>query len=326
MASLPNANVILYTAADTYLSSGLFLAIARAVDDNQADILNISFGGCEAEQGSSGNQYIYNLWQQAAAQGISLTVSTGDSGSAGCDNPNVYLEASLGLAVNALASTPYNIAVGGTDFDTLYSNFPFTFTEYVDITNSLANHRSALNYIPERPWNDSTFQGDNSTISANVPWTATQYGANANIVAGGGGFSACVQQSAGSCSAGYPVPTWQSTFATSNSGRNLPDISFLAGNGLYGATWGLCTDLEIDYVGKSGCELRRRPDYRLQFQSDRRRRHFGSGTSVCGDACAAEAEDRQSTRTGRLRPLRSCKIALQLGVSRCSDRQQFGCM
>ena len=67
----PNANVILYTAADTYLSSGLFLAIARAVDDNQADILNISFGGCEAEQGSSGNQYIYNLWQQAAAQGIS---------------------------------------------------------------------------------------------------------------------------------------------------------------------------------------------------------------------------------------------------------------
>ncbi len=245
----PNANVILYTAADTYLSSGLFLAIARAVDDNQADILNISFGGCEAEQGSSGNQYIYNLWQQAAAQGISLTVSTGDSGSAGCDNPNVYLEASLGLAVNALASTPYNIAVGGTDFDTLYSNFPFTFTEYVDITNSLANHRSALNYIPERPWNDSTFQGDNSTISANVPWTATQYGANANIVAGGGGFSACVQQSAGACSAGYPVPTWQSGFATSNSGRNLPDISFLAGNGLYGATWGLCTDLEIDTSG-----------------------------------------------------------------------------
>ena len=197
---------------------------------------------------------------------------------------------------------------------------PSSFTQYVDITNSLANHRSALNYIPERPWNDSTFQGDNSTISANVPWTATQYGANANIVAGGGGFSACVQQSAGSCSAGYPVPTWQSTFATSNSGRNLPDISFLAGNGLYGATWGLCTDLEIDTSGNPVVNCAGDPTTGRQFQSDRRRRHFGSGTGICGNACAAETEDRQSTRTGRLRSLRSCKIALQLGISRCFRR------
>jgi hypothetical protein len=245
----PKANVILYTAANTYLSSGLFLAIARAIDDNQVDILNISFGGCEAEQGSSGNQYINNLWQQAAAQGISLTVSTGDSGSAGCDNPNTEWQATQGLAVNALASTPYNIAVGGTDFDALFSNFPSSFTQYVDITNTLANHRSALKYIPERPWNDSTFQGDNGAISGNVPWSATPYYFNANIAAAGGGVSSCVQQTGGSCTAGYPVPSWQSTFAKSGTGRNLPDVSLLAGNGLYGATWGLCTDLDGDSAG-----------------------------------------------------------------------------
>ncbi len=242
----PNANVMLYTAANTYLNAGLFLAISRAIDDNQVDILNISFGGCEADQGASGNQYIYNLWQQAAAQGISVTVSTGDSGSAGCDNENTETVASLGLAVNALASTPYNIAVGGTDFDTLYSNFPSSFTQYVDVTNTLANHRSALKYIPERPWNDSTFQNDNTTISANVPWSATQYSYNASIIAAGGGFSSCVQQSAGACVAGYPVPSWQSGVAANHSGRNLPDVSFLAGNGLYGAVWGLCTDQEYD--------------------------------------------------------------------------------
>ncbi len=140
----PNANVILYTAANSYLSAGLFLAISREIDDNQADILNVSFGGCEFDQGASGNQYIYNLWQQAAAQGISVTVSSGDAGSAGCDNDNVETEAIQGLAVNAIASTPYNIAVGGTDFDTLYSNFPTSFTQYVDVTNTLAKHRSAL--------------------------------------------------------------------------------------------------------------------------------------------------------------------------------------
>ncbi len=245
----PNANVILYTAANTYLNSGLFLAIARAVDDNQVDILNISFGGCEANQGATGNQYINNLWQQAAAQGISLTVSSGDSGSAGCDNENAEYLATQGLAVNALASTPYNIAVGGTDFDTLYSNFPSSFTQYVDITNGLANHRSALKYIPERPWNNSTFQGKNTTISANLPWTATQFYNNANIVAAGGGFSACVQKTAGACTAGYPVPSWQSGFAKTSSGRNLPDVSFLAGNALYGAIWGLCTDFDADSGG-----------------------------------------------------------------------------
>lgn len=241
----PNASVILYTAANTYLSAGLFLAISRAIDDNQADILNVSFGGCEADQGTAGNQYIYDLWQQASAQGISVTVSSGDSGSGGCDNENTESQAQYGLAVNGLASTPYTIAVGGTDFNTLYSNFPTSFTQYVDVTNTLANHRSALKYIPERPWNDSTF--NNTTISSNVPLSTQGY--PDNIVAAGGGFSACVQQNAGACSAGYPVPSWQTGSAVTSSGRNVPDVSFLAGNGFYGALWGLCTDMDYDLSG-----------------------------------------------------------------------------
>jgi trimeric autotransporter adhesin len=242
----PGANVVLYTAADTYLDPGLFLAIIRAIDDNGVDILNVSFSGCEAAQGTAGNQYIYDLWQQAAAQGISVTVSTGDSGSAGCDNQNTETYAQYGLAVNGLASTPYNIAVGGTDFDILYSNFPTSFTNYVNIGNSLPDHRSALSYIPEEPWNDSTFQGRNGTIANNLPWAATNYPSLQSIVAGGGGASACVTMSGTTCLAGYQVPVWQSASAADNSGRNLPDVSFLAGNGLYGAVWALCTDQ--DYI------------------------------------------------------------------------------
>lgn len=242
----PGAQINLYTAANTDLSSGLFLAISRAIDENVVDILNVSFGGCEQAQGNAGNQYIYDLWQQAAAQGISVLVSSGDNGSAGCDDPDTELYASSGLAVNGLASTPYNIAVGGTDFDVLYSNFPTSFTQYVNITNTLANHRSALTYIPERPWNDSTFQEYNNDLAQNVPWSATQYASNENIVAGSGGFSSCVTQSGNNCTGGYSVPSWQSTHASSSSGRNLPDLSFVAGNGLYGAAWGLCTDQDYD--------------------------------------------------------------------------------
>ena len=230
----PNANIILYTAADTSYQSGLFLAIARAIDDNQADILNVSFGACESEIGAAGNQYISALWEQAAAQGISVTVSTGDSGSAGCDNPNIETVASNGLAVNGLSSTPFNISVGGTDYDALYGSFPTSFTTYVDITNTLPNHRSALKYIPEEPWNDSTTM--NTTIAANTP-LSTLAGGTDDIVAAGGGLSSL-----------YPLPTWQTGFGAAG-GRNLPDVSLLAGNGFYGAVWGLCTDLDTDSSG-----------------------------------------------------------------------------
>ncbi len=230
----PNANVILYTAADTSYQSGLFLAIARALDDNQADILNVSFGACESALGAAGNQYINDLWEQAAAQGISVTVSTGDSGSAGCDDPNSREVASGGLAVNGLSSTPFNIAVGGTDYDALYSNFPTSFTNYVDVTNTKANHRSALKYIPEEPWNDSTLP--NTSISANKPLSVYSGGTD-NIVAAGGGLSGV-----------YPLPTWQTGFGATG-GRNVPDVSLLAGNGFYGAVWGICTDLDSDASG-----------------------------------------------------------------------------
>ena len=50
-------------------------------------------------------------------------VSAGDSGSAGCDYANCQIASYAvgGLSVNGLASTPYNVAVGGTDF--YYPNY-----------------------------------------------------------------------------------------------------------------------------------------------------------------------------------------------------------
>ncbi|HVC48470.1 MAG TPA: Ig-like domain repeat protein [Terracidiphilus sp.] len=229
----PNANVILYTAADTTYEGGLFLAIQRALDDNQADILSVSFSECESDLGTSGNLYMDELWQQAAAQGIAVLVASGDSGSAECDDPHTENAAQYGLAVNGLSSTPYNISVGGTDFDALYSNGLTSFENYVDLTNTLPNHRSAKSYIPEEPWNDAVYP--NTSISQNEP--LSDYGVPNDIVAAGGGISTV-----------YPTPSWQSGFG-SMAGRNLPDVSFLAGNGFYGAVWALCTDLDSDANG-----------------------------------------------------------------------------
>ena len=75
----PDAALTLYISQDTTFQSGLFLAIQRALDDNAVNILNVSFGGCEASQGQSGNQEILNFWEQAAAQGISRNKRIADN-------------------------------------------------------------------------------------------------------------------------------------------------------------------------------------------------------------------------------------------------------
>ena len=238
-AVAPGANITLYTAQDTTFQSGLYLAIQRALDDNAINILNVSFGGCEAYQGQAGNQEINNFWEQAAAQGISVTVSTGDSGSAGCDNPNIETAAVQGLQVNGIASTPFNIAVGGTDFNQNSSNE----STYWNSTNSGSGvGGSAKGPIPEIPWNDST--STVGPLSGNKP--LTDGNGNTNISGAGGGVSACLDGTVDgntgdvlSCNGnlGYAKPAWQSG---TSSTRELPDISLFAADGVHDSAWILC--------------------------------------------------------------------------------------
>ncbi len=121
-AVAPAAPIDLVIAADTALEAGLYLAVEHAVYGNIAPIISLSFGYCEAGLGST-NAFWNALWEQAAAQGTTVMVSTGDSASApfGCDNDNTQYYAVHGLGVNGFASTPFNVAVGGTDF--FYSDY-----------------------------------------------------------------------------------------------------------------------------------------------------------------------------------------------------------
>jgi hypothetical protein len=234
----PKAKINFYTSDNTDLQSGLFLAIGRALDDNAVSILNVSFGECEAEEGNTENAFISNMWEQAAAQGISVTVSAGDNGSAGCDSDDSET-AQNGLNVNGLASTPFNIAVGGTDYDALLATST-AFAQYVNITSSgtAPYYGTAKSYIPEEPWNNSTLP--NTDISANVAYL--QNGAS-NIVAGSGGLSSCVvQDSFGDCTEAYPKPSFQTSLTPNDQVRDLPDVSLLAANGFYGAIWAVCAD------------------------------------------------------------------------------------
>ena len=109
----------------------------------------------------STNSFLASLWEQAAAQGITVMVSAGDSGSAGCDYANCQIASYAvgGLSVNGLASTPYNVAVGGTDF--YYPNYQnLTDAEleaYWNLTLTQLPQVSLLQVVPEQPWNESQF-------------------------------------------------------------------------------------------------------------------------------------------------------------------------
>src|SRR6185437_11754334 len=236
-AVAPAADRIFYTAQDTTFQSGLYLAIQRALDDNAVNILNVSFGGCEAYQTQGGNQEILNFWEQAAAQGISVTVSTGDSGAAGCDNPNTETSAAQGLQVNGIGSTPYNIAVGGTDFN----QTPANESTYWSSSNSGPGAGgSALSAIPEIPWNDST-----TTIGSLSGNKAATSQGTTNISGAGGGASGCLNADVDSnfnvlsCSGAYAKPTWQTSFGPAST-RQLPDVSLFSATGSHDSAWVLC--------------------------------------------------------------------------------------
>jgi hypothetical protein len=218
---VPKAKINYYTSDSSDLSAGIFNAMQRAINDNQVSILSISYGECEAGNGTATNQFIAEIYEQAAAQGITVSVSSGDSGAAGCD-PAGISSATQGLAVNGLGSTPYNISVGGTDYVALLSDF----STYADSTDSgsAPYWRTALGYIPERPWNDST--SSDAALADNSPLLE---GGVAEVVGAGGGASIV-----------YSKPPFQSALTPADGARDLPDVSFLAANGLYGALWVVC--------------------------------------------------------------------------------------
>jgi len=276
-----------------YASNDLISGIVQALDDNTVDIFSLSFGNCEANLGDSNNSTLNGMWNQAFMQGIAVTVSTGDSGSAGCDanqdsSGNNIPDASGGLGVNGFATTPYNIAVGGTDFYPLNDSF----TTYASTSSTSSTHyRSANKYIPESTWNDSTVA--DGAISANSPFTGT----NANIVGAGGGKSSCITSNAisGACVSGYPKPSWQrGTGVPADGVRDIPDISLMAGNGADSSAWLVCTD---DTGTVSGVTV----TANCTTQSNNNFYFFGfGGTSTAAPAFAGMLALVQQKTNGRL--------------------------
>ncbi len=244
-AVAPDATIDLVIAADTALQNGLVLALEHAIYNDVAPVVSLSFGLCEDDLGSA-NQFINGLYEQAAAQGMTVMVSTGDNGSAGCDSSNASY-ATGGQAVNGFASTPYNVAVGGTDFYySDYNNQTSLQTQlgtYWSTTPTQMPQASLLQPIPEQPWNDSQYGLD--AVSYYKDLTNST---NTTIAAGGGGASNCATGSGssssggwGTCTAGYPKPSWQTGAGVpADKVRDLPDVSLYAADGMNYSFYPVC--------------------------------------------------------------------------------------
>jgi VCBS repeat-containing protein len=255
-ASAPNATIELASCASTSTFGGL-IALQNLLNGSNAPpaIVSMSYGECEAYGGAALNAAFYSAYQQAVTEGVSMYVSAGDSGAALCSQQDNYW-AQTGIGVSGFASTPYNVAVGGTDFGDTYAN---TNSTYWSNTNT-SNYGSALSYVPEIPWNDSCGSaliasffgysltyGDNGFCYSVEGMNFWASGGGIGHAAGSGGPSACATgQSAqpgivgGTC-AGYPKPSWQSLAGVPNDGvRDLPDISLFAANGIWSHYYPVC--------------------------------------------------------------------------------------
>jgi pseudomonalisin len=191
----PGATIDLVISADDNGTSGLRIAAEYVIDTSPvfAQIMNISFGACEADRTLSDVQFWDTVFSQGAAEGISSFVASGDAGVAGCDTYFQTPPQTQIASPNYICSSSYSTCVGGTEFAD--ASDPSTYwnpTNFQWLT-------SALGYIPEGGWNEP-LNGDGETQAASS----------------GGGYSSYI-----------PTPSWQTgTGVPGAQGRYTPDVAF----------------------------------------------------------------------------------------------------
>jgi subtilase family serine protease len=186
----PGATLDLLVSGSTATEDGVTIALEYAIDNKVANIVTLSFAGCESDVGTAATVQTDALFQQAAAQGQTVFVASGDAGAAMCDAQNATPPAQQRLAINYLCASGAVTCVGGTE---LIDN-PVT---------AYWSGASAVGYIPEGAWNEPTGTGGYQASSS------------------GGGVSTMIAMPA------YQAGITPAD-ALGATGRLVPDLSFSA--------------------------------------------------------------------------------------------------
>lgn len=210
----PGAEIKLVISGRNDNVDGLIHALIHAIDHEplEANIISISFGSCEAANSQALGDALDDAFAQAAMQGQSVFVSSGDAGAADCAKYFTTPEPNLSRSTNVFCSSGHVTCVGGTSFGLGTDN-----SQYWSATNS-ANYTSAKGYIPEGAWNEPL-----------------DYDGKPYVASTGGGVSVYIRK-----------PSWQTgPGVPGTQGRYVPDVSFGAStlNGYFGcmaASQGSC--------------------------------------------------------------------------------------
>jgi pseudomonalisin len=196
-----NATINLVVTKSTIATYGYVLSSQYIVTNKVAPIVSLSFGECENTEAieaapppiaGSRPQFFYGLWSQAVAQGLTVVAASADSGAAGCDGQNDTV-GTHGLGVITECSTPYNVCVGGTEFNDTSNPGQYWSSK----PNN--DQSTAVSYIPEVAWNESGANG------------------GTGLHATGGGKSV------------WPKPSWQvPPFVPADGFRDVPDVALNA--------------------------------------------------------------------------------------------------
>ncbi|WP_158882845.1 S53 family peptidase [Rhodanobacter sp. L36] len=238
-AIAPGANIVVASCSDydadfdpatDNFFGGTFIAATNLINQTSGrpNIISASYGYGEYFTDTASKTAIDLMWAQADAEGISVFVSTGDSGSNPSFNGgliNGYYGNSA-VDANSFATSPHVTGVGGLDTADVLDG---TTSKYFAPTTN-PNGGSALSYVPEIPWNQSCGNGV-AAKSVGGFSSALDFckeylkydpnGAYATSEAGSGGPSSVDAK-----------PAWQRQIfnAAKDQSRDLPDVSLFAGS------------------------------------------------------------------------------------------------
>src|SRR5580658_162157 len=236
-ATAPSANLI-FMSCDQDPDQGIDTSMPALIDNNLSDVMSLSYGESELYFTTADYSFQDTLYAQAATQGQSFFVSSGDSGSDVADQ-NTDGTATSGINVSAFAAPTVTVA-GGTDFSDLYDSLEGgpAQSKYWAATNSMY-YGDALSYIPETAWNEgcaSSILAKYSGFSGAGLCAAEGAGNDGSVVGGSGGVSTH-----------YLVPAWQTGISGySGAYHSQPDIAGFASAAFWGHALIFCDSNPAD--------------------------------------------------------------------------------
>ncbi|WP_158882024.1 protease pro-enzyme activation domain-containing protein [Rhodanobacter sp. L36] len=206
---------------------GVYLAADNLINGGtRPDIISASYGFGEFFTDAASKTAIDLMWAQADAEGISVFVATGDSGSNASYNHLVISGSQGDSAVDAssFATSPHVTGVGGTDLaDILDGTTSKYFSSDANFTDG-----SALSYVPEIPWNDSC---GNGVAAKAAGFSSAVAFCTYDLKWDPAGYYMTSESGSGGPSSINAKPTWQRQIynAAKDQSRDLPDVSLFAG-------------------------------------------------------------------------------------------------